>query len=150
MPFALHGSIESKLTWLSWLSSIKRTGWSKAQWLYLMKCFKYETKLTDVIQPDGCAEPAVPGGAPFNICTLKYTLGNTMKGGIVLPKALTVQQVVTSWPRSWEVTVPTCFAPSLSRVSCVASELWSMQSRRSYIFCQVWTHTVRKPSPHCP
>jgi len=61
-----------------------------------MKCFKYKTKLTDVIQPDGCAEPPVPGGAPFNICALKNTLRNTINGGIVLPKALIVQQVVTS------------------------------------------------------
>ena len=42
---------------------------------------------------------------------LKISLENTNIGGIVLPKALTAAQTVPSYPRSLDVTAPTCFTP---------------------------------------
>ena len=75
----------------------------------LTKCFMYKKKLSAVIQPLGCTAPSVPGGAPITIGLLKFTLGNTIKGGIELPAAFIVHSTVTSVPLSADVTLPTCF-----------------------------------------
>jgi len=111
MPLSLHRFSASMLMWLSWLSNRSTTGWLKLDLEWWMKCCRYKTNVSVVIQPLGYAEPAVPGGAPINMCCLKWTRGNTRNVGMLLPVALMVQHAVTSCPRSWEVTAPTCFVP---------------------------------------
>jgi len=65
------------------------------------------TKFSDVIHPLGYAVPAEPAGASRMKWSLKCTRGNTKRGGIACPTALTTHHTVTSWPRSQLVSAPT-------------------------------------------
>jgi len=64
-----------------------------------MKYFSYETKLTDVIQPEGCAEPPVR----FEIYCGKYHERQNCIAESVDCTAGLVD--CTSWPCSWDITV---------------------------------------------
>ena len=92
----------------SWLPNNNNVGFSLRHFAYFMKCFMYERKFSAFIQPDGLAEPA---GAPCSMWSLKLTLGNTKKGGIVFPNAFIPIQIVTSCPRLADVMPPTCLIP---------------------------------------
>jgi hypothetical protein len=51
------------------------------------------------------------GGAPFNMKSLKLTLGNMYKGETLFPRPLIQAMNVTLLPRSPDVVLPTCFTP---------------------------------------
>lgn len=64
-----------------------------------------------MIHPERNAKLTVPGGAPFVICCLKLTRGNTISGGNEYPIALMQQHTVPSCPLFPDVTWHTCLAP---------------------------------------
>ncbi|GFQ67454.1 hypothetical protein TNCT_657271 [Trichonephila clavata] len=58
-----------------------------------------------------CAVPTVPGGAPFSMWFLKFTLGESITGGTEFPIEFILQIIVILVPHSHEVMLPTCFLP---------------------------------------
>jgi hypothetical protein len=71
--------------WLSWLSNNTKKGFSFEELVCFMKCrFISSTKLPLVIHSEHAATPNVPGGASM-IMNLKWTQGNNIAGGILLP-----------------------------------------------------------------
>uniref|UniRef100_A0A8D8RCY7 Uncharacterized protein n=1 Tax=Cacopsylla melanoneura TaxID=428564 RepID=A0A8D8RCY7_9HEMI len=98
-------------------------GFSFEDCVNLMKCFNVSRKRSVVIQPVLLANPSVFGGAPFTICVLKCTVGNTMTGGNACPLAPTIQHVVTL---SAGVAVDTwCEVPCTVSVA-VSSRLYTL------------------------
>lgn len=65
MPLSLAKFSEATEIWFTWLSKIINTIFSFEHLTYWIKCFKKTSKFVPVIQPDGCADPAQPGGPPF-------------------------------------------------------------------------------------
>ena len=93
------------------LSSNISTGLADEHRTRAAKYFMKSRNVSAVIQADGWAVQVLPAGAPFNIVSLKYTRGNTKKGGKADPVAFTAQHIVTSEPLSADVILPTCFVP---------------------------------------
>ena len=77
-----------------------------------MKCLSTSGKTSLFMHPDEQLNPKLPVGAPFNMCALKCTRGNTKASGKAFPVAFTQAHMVTFSPRSPEVILPTCFVPA--------------------------------------
>ena len=103
----------SMFTWLWWLSSINKAGFSADGLACLTKCFIKSQKFSFVIHPVAFGWPTIslPGGAVIRQCCCTLTLGKTKNGGMWLPMALIPQQTVTNTPLSWDTTEPTCLVP---------------------------------------
>lgn len=80
------------------------------------KCLHRSKKWTTIIHPEEFALSILPGGALFNICCLKFTVGNIKYGGPLFPIAENAAAKVTNVPFSWEVILPIRLKPLLATI----------------------------------
>ena len=131
-----------------WLSNISNTGCSAVGLACNSKCCMNSRKFSEVIQPVafGCPVAAVPGGAVDSHWDWKLTHGNTKKGGIAFPRALTAQHSVMRLPLSWETVAPASLLSQL--LSCVASDSLLYCNHPSLIYVVDWLRSKPSTTTH--
>lgn len=128
MPFSLAYSMACTDLWLAWPSSNKI---AFLCWVGLTKATKWCSHLRkslESVHPVLLAAPIVPSGAPLGSCSVMFTRGKIVIGGIYDPLTLNAHKIVMLFPRSPLVIFPTCF--SLSWLLCTLEcEQHSVHSR---------------------
>ena len=76
MPFSLATFMAEIYKWDSWLSKIKRTGFSIEGLSHVIQCFMQSTNSLSYDQLVGFTLPVEAVGAPVDMWFLKCTLGN--------------------------------------------------------------------------